>query len=370
MKKSLHTKILLLLAAALLLATACRIQQPAQRSEPGKTTLRQLFSKKPPAALTEIHFIDAGQGDAILIATPKTTMLVDGGPANDSVSSYLRKTGIKSLDIIIATHPHADHIGGLIPVLETMPIGKIMDPGVVHTTVTYRRYLETIDRLNIPYSIIRKGEVMHLDRNVTATILHPSAPSDSLLNDASVVLRLDIGTISLLLTGDIERASEEELLKEPESLKADIVKVPHHGSSTSLHPPFLNAVNPSTAIIMCGLYNPYGNPHRQTISLLESRNIDTYRTDHHGTVVVSTNGKSFTIKKSTEEPTLPRTIDINSATAEELLRIVHIGPARAAQIIELRPFENLDDLRRVEGIGAARLADIKRQGVAVVRQEP
>ena len=341
----------------------------------------------------EVHFIDVGQGDAILVLTPSRVMLVDAGPRDGDAASYLRSLGVDVIDLVIATHPHADHIGGMPAIFDVFPVREIIDPGIPHSTITYTHYLEHIDSLEIPYTVGRAGMTRGLYDNAFAEIIHPADPCDELLNDASVVVRLALDDVTVLLAGDIEERSEIELLdrfgwpgidqeREPSRgsgreltpedppetspLSSNILKVAHHGSSTSSHPDFIKAVGPETSIIMCGLYNPFGNPHRQTLATLEEEGSQVWRTDLHGHIVVRSDGNGYSVDITRMGPEEPGMININEATLEELLKIIHIGPERAGQIIRLRPFESVDDLIRVDGIGPARLNDIKRQNIVVV----
>ncbi len=317
----------------------------------------------------EVHFIDVGQGDAVLVLTPSKTMLIDAGPRDGNAAGYLQSVGVTEIDIVIATHPHADHIGGMPDIFRSFPVREIIDPGVMHSTLTYTRYLELIDKLDIPYTEGRKGMRIDLCTDVFAEIIHPSCPDEEFLNDASIVIVLVLGNLRVLLTGDIERKSEEILLDGNNdfvaSLQSHIFKVPHHGSPTSSHVDFIEAVNPELSIIMCGLHNSYGNPHRLTLAALEAAGSDVLRTDLNGHIVIRTDGESYVVEVERDAPPLPSLININTASLEELQLIVHIGPERAKQIIRLRPFESADDLVRVDGIGPARLADIKRQNIVV-----
>jgi competence protein ComEC len=317
----------------------------------------------------EVHFIDVGQGDAILVLTPSKTMLIDAGPRDGNATGYLQSVGVSEIDVVIATHPHADHIGGMPAIFGSFPVREIIDPGVVHSTITYTSYLELIDELDIPYTEGRKGMRIDLCTDAFAEIIYPSVPDEESLNDASIVLMLVLGDIRMLLTGDIERRSEEQLVEwyneATTGLRSQIFKVPHHGSLTSSHTEFLEAVSPELSIIMCGLHNSHGNPHRRTLVALEAAGSDILRTDMNGHIVIRTDGESYVVDVERDGPPLPSLININTASLEELLLIVHIGPERAGQIISLRPFLSVDDLVRVDGIGPARLADIKRQNIVV-----
>lgn len=255
-----------------------------------------------------VHFIDVGQGDSILIQTPSKNILIDAGErtAGPTVVSYLRMQGIKKLDIVMSTHPHSDHIGGLIDVLKTFSVKEVIDPAVIHTTKTYEEYLTLIDQKNIIFTEGRVGLTRDLGDGITMTLLHPAAPSARSLNNASVVTRVEYNRVSFLFTGDAEVTSEEEMISRSTNLRSTVLKVGHHGSRTSTSPAFLNAISPAVAVIMLGADNKYGHPHPETISKLTSAGVKVYRTDIHGTIVISTDGERITVqteKKSEPEPT-------------------------------------------------------------------
>lgn len=332
----------------------------------------------------KVHFIDVGQGDAILIETPSKNVLIDGGDRGSIVVDYLKAQGVDSLDLVIGTHPHADHIGGLIDIFQSISVKEVIDPGIVHTTKTFEDYLTLIDRKNIIFTVGLAGMIRDLGDGVEMFIVHPSSLDNSSINDASIVVRMTFGQISFMFTGDVE--SEEHILRRGYDLESTILKVGHHGSKTSTGSSFLNAINPDVAVIMVGEGNRYGHPHLETLVRLTNSNVDIYRTDIHGTIIITTNGQTFEVNqkqpyqyippKIPEPASTERTpesdyeiqglliVDINTAGLEELQEIVHIGPDRAGQIIKLRPFKALDELTKVSGIGPARLDDIKRQGKA------
>ena len=261
-------------------------------------TIRISSGSAPPKSQTGkdliVHFIDVAQGDSILVQTPNgSTMLIDGGPrtAGQKVVSYLKKAGISSIDRIVATHAHEDHIGGLIDVLNNFTVKEVLDVGFPHTTQTYERFLTTIDQKDIKYSNPRAGDTIDLDPSVKISVLNPPGTLPADLNNQSIVLRLTYGTISLLLTGDAERPVEQGL----SNAQAQILKAGHHGSSTSTTPEFLKAVNPEIAIISCGKDNSYGHPHQEVLDRLMKANIKIYRTDVSGNIIVKTNGQSYSV---------------------------------------------------------------------------
>lgn len=253
-----------------------------------------------PTGQMKVHFIDVGQGDSILIQTPKQNVLIDGGTrsSGSSVVSYIKGLGVTRLDMVIGTHPHEDHIGGLIAVLQQIPAAEVIDPGVIHTTKTFSDYLDAIEQNeNTTFTEGRAGMTRDLGGGAKMQILHPSSPSDSHLNNASVVTRLTFGEISFVLSGDAESAAENQILGRGYMLSSTILKIGHHGSKTATTQKYLDAVKPKAAIIMCGKGNSYGHPHDETLSKLAAAEIDIYRTDDHGTIIVTTNGKTFSVNK-------------------------------------------------------------------------
>lgn len=248
-----------------------------------------------PVVKYEVHFIDVGQGDAIYVVTPGKNLLVDGGWPNTGVTEYLDQLNVEKIDIVIGTHPHADHIGGLINVFHSYEIGEVIDPAVNHTTATFNNYMATIDFYDIPFTVGRRGMTWELYEDAHMVLLHPVNPGSDHLNNASVVAKVTLGEITLLLTGDAEREAEEEMLEIAELLNADILKVGHHGSWTSSNEEFLAAVQPQVSIIMCGKDNDYGHPHDVALQRLKATGTEIYRTDMHGHVVITSDGIEFAI---------------------------------------------------------------------------
>jgi competence protein ComEC len=228
----------------------------------------------------KVHFINVGQGDAILIQTVSQNILIDGGERGPTVVNYLNGQGVKNLDLVIGIHPHADHLGGLIDVLEVFPVKEVIDPAVVHTTKTFEDYLTLIDKKDIIFTEGRTGMSRDLGGGARMEILHPVSPQSEHLNDASIVVKILFGQISFMMTGDAEQASEEQILLQSRvQPTSTILKVGHHGSRTSTTPAFLSAVSPKVAVIMCGRGNTYGHPHDETLAKLADAKVDIYRTD-------------------------------------------------------------------------------------------
>ena len=198
---------LLILSVAVFALAAC---EPA-----GQQTIHD-------ANALAVHFIDVGQGDAILVQAPGAALLIDGGPgtAGQKVVDYLKKAGIAGIDLVISTHPHEDHIGGLLSVLQNFPVGEVIDPAVVHTTKTFKNYLTLIDEKDIIFTEGRAGMHRDLGGGAVLAILHPVSPSGQHLNNASIVARLTFGQTAFLFTGDAEEEAEAEILRRGVNSKA------------------------------------------------------------------------------------------------------------------------------------------------------
>lgn len=243
-----------------------------------------------------VHFIDVGQGDSILIVSPTgKTMLIDGGTksAGEDVVSYLSNQNIHQLDYVVATHPDADHIGGLISVLNSITINNFIDSGKPHTSATYEEMLYAIHNKNIPYIVPKIGDEIKLDEEVAIKVLQADEhASDN--NEASIVLKAEYGEVSFLLMGDADIDMEKKIMA-TQDVNATILKAGHHGSNTSSSLPFIQAVNPEAAILSYGQDNSYGHPHAEVINNLKKVNSKIYGTAESGTVVVKTDGHTYQV---------------------------------------------------------------------------
>lgn len=247
----------------------------------------------------EVHFIDVGQADAILVKQGSSAMLVDAGNNEDAdlVVQYLKNQGISKLDYVIGTHPHEDHIGGLDAVIRTFQVGKIIMPKAVTTTKTYEEVLTAIQQKGLKITAPVPGTKYELGHS-EFTVLAPNSSSYESLNNYSVVVRLVYGGTSFLLAGDAEDVSEKEMQSKGFTLDSDVLKVGHHGSSTSTTQEFLKAVDPKYAVISVGQGNSYGHPSSSIIKRLQDRGMVIYRTDENGTVIAVSDGTAMTFTAS------------------------------------------------------------------------
>lgn len=294
-------------------------------------------------ASLEVHFIDVGQGDSILLHTSTgVDILIDAGqpPYGKKVLAYLETLGIQELDYVIGTHPHADHIGGLLDVVSDMPIQMIIDPGVPYATGVFESYLGTIKEKKVPFKTVLKGDEIAVEDPFLK--LQVFAPYEDQLeygddvNDVSVVIRASYGDVSFLLMGDAGFPTEDRLVMEKAAMESTVLKVGHHGSKYSTGELFLLWVEPEVAVIPVG-DNNYGHPTAEVLGRLESRNVDTYRNDFHGTVVIRTNGQTYEIeteKEYVEE--VDQRVNINTAFYGDLIELPGVTYELAQEIVEYR----------------------------------
>ena len=244
-----------------------------------------------------VHFIDVGQGDAALVQTKDGNLLIDAGTADsiDKLTAYIDALGVGSIAYAIFTHPHADHIGGAAALLEKYDFDCVILPDAVSTSRTFERMIEAIEKESCEVIEGKAGVTFSLGKTQVELLAPVSSDAED-LNNASVVAKISYGTVDFLFTGDAETASEAEMLDGyAYRLDAEILKVGHHGSSTSSSKDFLAAVTPEIAIISAGAYNEYGHPHAEVLTGLNSLGAAVYRTDKCGDIVVQTDGSVYNI---------------------------------------------------------------------------
>ncbi|SET71856.1 Metal-dependent hydrolase, beta-lactamase superfamily II [Oceanobacillus limi] len=256
----------------------------------GMTSTDQKFDEM------SVHFINVGQGDSIFIQTPNGQhILVDGGPpkAGKKIVKYLEEQGIKDIDLMIATHPDKDHIGGLPRVMKDIDTTKIIDSGKLHTTQTYARYLNQIRKEKIPMKIAKENEKIKIDPLIDITILNAYKKGKN-NNESSLALKISYDEIDFLLLSDIEKEQEKKLI-EKYDVQSEIIKVAHHGSKTSSSLEFLKEVNPQVALLTYSRTNDYGHPVNRVIENLYDINAHIYSTAVFGDIVIRTEGENYYI---------------------------------------------------------------------------
>ena len=326
-----------------------------------------------------VHFIDVGQGDAVLIQSPTgQNVLYDAGENATKVRDYLIGLGLSAVGLVIASHNHADHIGGLADVVRHFRPQFYIDNAVPTTTQTYARVQEAVAAAGS--QLLEPTARRITAGDVSLTIVPPPRIPDWDQNDNSIGVVVEYGAFRLSLAGDAEsREWAWWRVHAPEWLRpVHVHKASHHGSINGDTAEGVALLAPKAVAIGVGTGNTYGHPDQAALQQYASASATVYRTDHHGTIIIEAQpAGAFSVRvergegaKPPPPPPQAPCIDVKRAGFTELQDIIHIGPERAQQIIDLRRvqlFRLVDDLIRVDGIGPARLADIKAQGKACVR---
>lgn len=260
---------------------------------PSPTPSKEPAPANEPSVL-EVHFIDVGQGDSILLMCDGESMLIDAGD-NDkgtTVQLYLKKRGVENLKYVIGTHPDADHIGGLDVILYKYNCETVILPNKTNDTNTYRDVIDTIGTKGYKITPPNPGDTYTLG-GATFTILGPRRSYDD-NNNNSVVVRLTHGSNTFLFDGDAEESAESDIVNSGAELQSTVLKVGHHGSHSSTSSSFLKKVNPTYAVICCGAGNSYGHPHSETLNKLREKGVQVFRTDEQGSIVATSDGINLT----------------------------------------------------------------------------
>jgi beta-lactamase superfamily II metal-dependent hydrolase len=284
------TRLSTLLILIALIVSACNGTPTPAAPLPGSGTLT-------------VAFLDIGQGDSILIHSPNgKTMLIDGGNSDrdgtDVIIPKLREWGASQLDVMVATHPDADHIGGLPAVLENFPVANVALTGQAHSTKIYERLLTDIRDGKVNAIETRTGTQLPFDPAVKVDVLGPDdrfVQDEVDTNNASIVMKLTYGQVSFLFTGDAEKPEEDAIMSGGGDVRSTVLKVGHHGSRTSTDDAWLKAVQPAVGAISVGKDNQYGHPHREVIDLLNRAGVKIYRTDLSGTITITTDGSTYRV---------------------------------------------------------------------------
>lgn len=289
-----HNKAIILILGLLLLAGCSSYDSSRLKNEPAPAPVAEESDKLPAGAAGKltVHFIDVGQADAILVQTPAgETMLIDAGGNDDEqrISAYLQSQQIKSIQVLVGTHPHEDHIGAMDKVIYSFPVEQVYLPKITHNTRTFEELLQAVKNRGLKIKTARAGVSIPLT-GVDCIIVSPVDQEYKEINDYSAVIKLSYGKQGFLFCGDAGETAESAMLAAGAKLQADVLKVAHHGSSSGSSARFLQAVSPRHAVISCGLDNPYGHPHQETLQRLQKSGINILRTDQSGTIIMSTDG--------------------------------------------------------------------------------
>ncbi|WP_252226081.1 ComEC/Rec2 family competence protein [Clostridium sp. ZBS2] len=247
----------------------------------------------------EVSYLDVGQGDAAYIRVNDFDILIDAGPRSeaDHLLKQLEEKNIDDFEMVIATHPHEDHIGGMTKIFQKYKVENFYMPKVTHTTKTFENMLNAVSNEGIKIQTIKEGMKFDLGSGAKIDVYSPIKESYEEFNNYSPIMKLTFGDKKLMFTGDAETLVEQEVLsKYSKDLKADVLKFGHHGSSTSSSNEFIQAVSPQYGIISCGTDNSYGHPNKETMSKISKNGIETYRTDLQGEITVTSNGKTISVK--------------------------------------------------------------------------
>ncbi len=258
-----------------------------------------------------VHFIDVGQGDCTLLESDGKFVLIDAGEVEyaDTVCGYLKENNVSTIEYVIATHPHSDHCGGLTKVLNTFECKNFITTETTQRTEIWKSVLKAVDNNDVKYIDAKTSSTYSFGQSQFEILGPVSSDYGDNYNNYSVVLKASCGDTSFLFTGDAEKLSENDILQTGCDLSCDVLKVGHHGSSTSSGGPFLNAANPTCAVISCGKQNDYGHPHKETMSALKARNITTFRTDELSTIIASSDKKEIRFYYKTTDKVTQQTIN-------------------------------------------------------------
>ncbi len=254
-----------------------------------------------------ITFLDVGQGSSILIRLPNGgNVLIDGGSREqgEEVVADLVRLGVDTLDAVVISHADEDHSGGLIDVIDSVPVSTVYDSGYPHTTQTYADLLDAVDRSGARYVETRTGERIDLDPDVEMEFIYPDTLNEG-TNESSLALRLNYGEFAAQLVGDLGFAEEQELLAAGRLSPVTLMEVGHHGSAGSSSTEFLEALSPEVGVIQVGSDNSYGHPSQEALSRLQAQGIEIYRTDLQGEITVTTDGRVYRIRTERSGTTSP-----------------------------------------------------------------
>ena len=252
----------------------------------------------------EVSYLDVGQGDSTLIKTPYgQNVLIDGGSDNAVINMLGKELSWwdKNIDLMILSHPHDDHLNGLIDVINRYKVKKILYTGAIHTSPNYLKWLELVKDKKIPVVIVDKPQTINFGEDCGLNILYPrenlSGEVVADLNNSSIVAKLIYGKNKFLFVGDIEVEAEKELIEKNIDLQANVLKAGHHGSDTSTSQDFLERIDPKIVVIQVGVDNNFGHPSRRVLKRLERIGAEIFRNDLDGVIKITSDGENIYVKK-------------------------------------------------------------------------
>lgn len=275
----------------------------------------------PEGSSFKVRFIDVGQADSALVMCDGKAMLIDGGNVGDSdvVAAVLKKQNISHLDYVVCTHAHEDHVGGLSGALSVCTAGTVYSPVLSYNSKAFSNFADKVKAQGLSLTIPKQGDTFSLG-SARVTVLGPGKEYED-TNDTSIVLRIVYGSTSFLFTGDAESDAEQDMIDSGLELESTVLKVGHHGSSTSTSYVWLRAVNPKYAVISVGKDNDYGHPHEETMSRLRDADVTVYRTDLNGDIIATSDGTNVTfetVKQASDQEKNPTLNDGSGQNSQDL----------------------------------------------------